>query len=126
MAAYVAAMIDGEGSVAHYGDKRPYRAVRITNTDYDLIEATSEYLAALDIRHAIRVKNEQEGPRSKCWVINITDRASLERVAKLPLRSTVKVVRLGRLLSSYTSCSKQRRAVAAHSGKPSPNRARTD
>ena len=126
MAAYVAAMIDGEGSVSLAGNpKRPYRAVRITNTDYDLIETTTHFLNELGIRSHIHVKNEADDRVSKCWVISITDRESLTRVAKLPLASSVKVNRLARLLSSYTSSSKPRRTVAADTGKSSPNRART-
>ena len=101
-AAYLAAMVDGEGTVSVAKGPRPYRAVRITNTDPDLIEATCECCRRLDITYNVQTKNEADAKRSKCWVVTITNRASIEKVAKLPLRASSKRWRLGKLISSYT------------------------
>ncbi len=101
-AAYLAAIIDGEGTVSVARGAKPFRAVRIINTDPDIIEATMECCRRLGIDSRVSVKNIASERKQKCWVVTISSKRNIEKVSKLPIRARSKRERLLKLLSSYT------------------------
>lgn len=118
-AAYVAGMIDGEGSVSvaltglHAGARYGKRSVRICNTDRDLIDACAEALDLLDIRYRINGWQPRAGHRY-AWEIAISRRPELERIlAVVPIRSARKRERLGEAVASYCYRASEREPAEA-------------
>lgn len=95
-AAYLAAMIDGEGHVSSKS-----KSIRISNTEFELIEAIIESCVALDLHYAVN------GPKSirsgkSVWEVNISSRSTLERVRDLvPIRSSRKKSALVDAIGSF-------------------------
>jgi hypothetical protein len=102
-AAYLAAMIDGEGWI---GEPKPdtffNRAVRIANTDPDLIQAISEACDWLGITYTVQVSRPQTERRAKLWVVDITGRENMVTIRQqVPIQAARKRERLDRQIASY-------------------------
>lgn len=99
-AAYLAGMIDGEGTIGQYNANRK---VAISNTDYALIEACAEACDVLGIKYAIYPRNHPQ-PRCKAgWDLTIRGgRRSYEVLLRdVPIRSPNKRARLAAMLETY-------------------------
>lgn len=84
---YLAAFIDGEGSVRSNGR----RELAIGNTDPDLIAAVLECFAVLGITHGAITRSSRgmRGRRDMLYV-NVYRKSNFEILATLPLRSAAK------------------------------------
>jgi len=113
--AYLAAMIDGEGTVsdAYVTSQRTghlvrssARSVRIANTDRTLLVVCGECCELLGIKFRIRERKKTRTiPKhwKKAWDPIISDRESFRRMcAVVPLQSEDKRERLRVLAASYT------------------------
>lgn len=106
-AGYLAAIIDGEGTVTlpqtSIG-KRTCFAIRIANTDWDIIVATTEALELLHIAYRVHQRTFKGRPVHwrTGWDVVIGTRSGLKRLAQtVELRSTKRIERLRTLLASY-------------------------
>jgi hypothetical protein len=100
-AAYLAAMIDGEGWIGSPKNKQN-RAIRISNTDPDLISAIREVCDRLGITYTVQHINARKEGWSAGWWVDITGRANMIRVRdEVPLRSSKKRARLDAIITSY-------------------------
>lgn len=98
-AAYLSALIDGEGMVTKPGYGR---AIRVSNTDMGIIEACSECCITLGLRHKVTTWSRPIPGYKQVYVVNISGRDTLMRAAKiLDLRSAAKVARLNDAITSY-------------------------
>lgn len=100
-AGYLAAMIDGEGSVAiaRRDGRIKSRYVCIVNTDESIIEACEEACRALGITFTRSCRRERARP---LFHVGIYGRANLERLLEVvPLRSGAKAERLREAVESY-------------------------
>lgn len=104
---YLAALIDGEGHVAHrVYPSGPVRHIDIVNTDRALIEAAQAACDKLGLKWA-RYDRDRDGDaitpeRKHQWNLRIARRESLERAAEiLPLKAPAKRDRLLALIQSY-------------------------
>jgi hypothetical protein len=98
---YLAAMIDGEGWV---GEPRgaQNRAIRIANTDRDLIDAMVECCAALGIDCRVYAYRPARADWSPGWTVQVWGQKNLQRVLDtVPIRCTRKRDRLARTVVSY-------------------------
>lgn len=99
---YLAAMIDGEGWI---GDLKGVhnRAIRIANTEEDIISAVTSCLDYLGITYIIiRDKKPARPNWAKRITVDITRRSNLSYIlGHVPFRSLRKRERLERLVSSY-------------------------
>jgi hypothetical protein len=100
-AAYLAAMIDGEGWIGEA--KSPQnRAIRITNTDPVLITAVMECCDVLGIGYRTYAYAAQRAHWSGGQLVTIYGLENLSRVlAEVPFRAERKRERLVRLIASY-------------------------
>lgn len=100
-AGYVAGMIDGEGHVTVRSRGRYDRAVFISNTEWPLIEATSEALALLEVPHRIQpVKTK--ATRKSLWHVVVRKRDGFEKLSlAVVLRHPTKAARLREIVASY-------------------------
>lgn len=98
---YLAAMIDGEGTVTALTARNSARAVKITNTDFDLITACVECLTALKITARVYERSAKRCVRKRTWDVNVYGRDNLERLLRLPFRCLWKKSRVEALLASY-------------------------
>lgn len=100
-AAYLAGMIDGEGTVSRIGEGR---RVRIGSTTPELIEACIEacdVLGIATIRHKDAVSASKRG-RIPYHLLSITGRTNLERLQQtVPLRHPEKRARLDAIVTTY-------------------------
>lgn len=111
-ASYLAGIFDGEGSMRvresrHAGSHCLQVCV---NTEWSIIESTSECLEVLGIPHAIRVKTRSKSKPhwKKAWEINIWKNAHIEKFFSLvPVRSSAKRAKF-----------EEFRAVPRHKGAP--------
>lgn len=97
-------MIDGEGTVAIPAPTNRNRIVRITNTDWGLIEAIAECCDVLNIAIRITERNGARRPThwQRSWDVVISQRTALERLFDaVPLRSVKKAERLKAIVQSY-------------------------
>jgi hypothetical protein len=94
-AAYLAAMIDGEGSVSHR------RHVAVYNTEPELIAACAECCNALGITYQIRTHAPARGAAKPVLELRVYGRDNFERIATLPLRHPDKISRLRAMLGTY-------------------------
>jgi hypothetical protein len=100
-AAYLAAMIDGEGSVDFLAGPAARRAVYVFNTDPDIIAAVIECCAALGIRHTFRA-DTSTARRKQGWKVGIYGREGLEIIlGRVPIRSRRKLETLRAAVGSY-------------------------
>lgn len=122
---YLAAMIDGEGSVtwppcgpadAPHGRSVGARCVTITNTDPFLIRSTCRALDRLKIKwHKYHVARKP--PRKACIRIHITGRQNLERLLEtVPLKAPGKRWKLIGCIQSYRNYN-WRKVLPGRSGK---------
>ena len=119
-AAYLAGMIDGEGSVSvartglHAGAKYGKRSVRISNTERDLVDAVCEAYDVLDIRYRINGWQPSDNPSYRyAWEVVVSRRPDLERIfALVPIQSTRKRARLKDAVSSYCYRASEREPAA--------------
>ncbi len=100
--AYLAAMIDGEGWIGELKGAQN-RAIRIANTNEELITANVECLELLGITYTIiRDKKPAKPHWSKRIMIDITRLSNLKFILEnVPFQSTRKRDRLIRLVASY-------------------------
>jgi len=89
---YLAAMIDGEGSVSPSSRNM---SVRISNTEKSIIEATCEALDILDIEYTIHTYS------SGVMCINIYRLRNFKKLAEVPIRSQLKAARLQTILDTH-------------------------
>lgn len=81
-AAYLAAMIDGEGHVdCAIRDGYLRRVVTIVNTEIELIEACEDALDVLGVRHARHTWTMTTGRRRQAWRVYIGEPSNLRRLA---------------------------------------------
>jgi hypothetical protein len=89
---YVAAMIDGEGSISPSSRNM---SVRIGNTDPSIIEATCEALDVLEIEYS--VLTYANGVQS----VNIYRLRNFKKLAEVPIRSAAKIKKLQTILVNH-------------------------
>lgn len=93
-AAYLAAMIDGEGHISTDKEGR-VKGIGITNTDIDILDAIENSCSILNIKTTRSIKSFSPLQTKPGYVINIYGRENLERVAELvPIQSKVKKKKL--------------------------------
>ena len=99
---YLAAMIDGEGWIGEYKN-RFNRAIRIANTEEEIITANIQCLEQLGITYTvIRDKKPAKPHWAKRITIEITRLVNLSYILEhVPFQSTRKRERLKRLIASY-------------------------
>lgn len=97
---YLAAMIDGEGTVAK-ADGRTNKMARVTNTDRRLIAACEECCEALDIAYTVVPRKAYKAHWASGWDLVVSGKENIGRLSALPLRSLAKKQRLLALLASY-------------------------
>lgn len=98
---YLAAMIDGEGWV---GEPKGTinRAIRIANTERDLIDAIEECCQILGLHYLTYPYEAKRDNWSPGWMVHITGEDSFRVVLeKVPIRSSRKLDRVRRTASSY-------------------------
>lgn len=100
--AYLAAMIDGEGWIGELKGTTN-RAIRIANTEEDIITGITECLDHLGITYRIVREKENPNPRwAKRITVDITGLKNLSYILEhVHFRSVRKRARLGRLVASY-------------------------
>lgn len=124
---YIAAMIDGEGSVVMRMFSTPrqkwgcLRRVEISNTDWDLIEAFCDACAQVGIsRVTVRPKAARKSHWSPAWIAEILRREDFRLIREVvPLQSRRKLAKLDAILVSYrqgTEDWKRRRSESATAG----------
>ncbi len=102
--AYLAGIIDGEGTVSRPGAKS--RAVIVGNTDPAIITATTRCLDTLQIAYKL---NEVKGPKrdaqphlKKCWTVTVGTREGLQLLLDyVPLQAPDKLARLQHAVAAY-------------------------
>jgi hypothetical protein len=100
-AAYLAAMIDGEGWIGEPKNKRN-RGVRIANTDPALISAIIECCMVLDLHYTVTRAAGAKPHWASQATVHIGGLRSLERVQQLcPIRAPAKQDRLARTLPTF-------------------------
>lgn len=99
---YLAAMIDGEGSVTFH--RAGYsRGVKIVNTDPAIIQACKDCCDYLGIGYTTHQPTVKRLNRKQQTVLTIYGRANLERLnSVISLQAPEKARRLEELVSSYT------------------------
>lgn len=96
-AAYLAGLIDGEGTVAKVN-----QAVSMGNTDYEIIEAWQECCAILGLHSTVYGPRQPRGNRKPYWEVYIRSRDSLRRVLDVvPIRASCKRELLVQALARY-------------------------
>lgn len=98
-AAYLSALIDGEGMIT----KAPNgRSIRISNTDQGIIRACAECCVTLGLSYKVTKCSPPAARRKQVWLVQISGRDTLIRAESiLELRSEAKVERLRNAISSY-------------------------
>ena len=110
---YLAALIDGEGSVEC---RLPQRRVTIYNTEEDIIDAAIECLNILDIDYSIY--EYKTGTYKNVTNIRISRRANLERLYELvPIMSQRKRELLYKCIITYKHNLGGVRGIDFHKGK---------
>lgn len=104
---YLAAMIDGEGSVIFrpIGPKRRSvgREVRVSNTDEDILEATRTAMRMLGVKFTeyLELGKDERHPRD-CMTLRVGSRDSLEIIwSRVPIMATRKRDTLRKCIESY-------------------------
>jgi LAGLIDADG-like domain len=100
-ALYLAAMIDGEGWV---GEPKGVtnRAIRIANTERDLIDAIEECCQVLGLHYLTYPYVAKRENWSPGWMVHITGEDSFRKIlAQVPIRSTRKLDRVRRTIDSF-------------------------
>jgi hypothetical protein len=97
-AAYLAAMIDGEGHVRVHKN----RSVGVSNTEWDIIEAVAECCELLGLRYRV-AELKRRPPRRQGWEVFINGKDSLERIRDdVPIRSGRKAAAVIEAVAAYT------------------------
>src|SRR6266853_3807830 len=101
--AYLAAMIDGEGTVSEPVPGKYNREISIGNTDEDIIAAIKEAFDVLDIGYRVYLR-QPPGNRKPLWNVIVHGRPNMKRIRdNIPIRAMVKLGRLDRVIASYSS-----------------------
>lgn len=104
---YLAAMIDGEGHVAHRlkapGSRD--RHITITNTDVDIIAATLEACQVIGLTR-VTIRIEAYHHKTPIYVMRIAGRDQLKRIRDVVPLQSVKRHTLREALASYTHLNK--------------------
>lgn len=93
--AYLAAMIDGEGSV----DVTRDRCVRIANTEQSIIEAIQACCAVLGIDYNVQIRH-RDG-YAPVTIIGIYGKDQLTKLLELPIQSAKKKAKLEQAIVSF-------------------------
>lgn len=96
---YLAAMIDGEGTVHHVGRRQRY--VVIYNTEIDILDATELACQVLGIECRRKEHKNNNAPKRQCYGIYIFGRENLQKVYDAMPANTRKKLKLAGLLNSY-------------------------
>jgi hypothetical protein len=97
-AGYVAAMIDGEGSVSC---TPKHRGIRVGNTDMALLDAYEEALGILGVQYT-RIQKKRRPPWKDMAVTSIFGRRNLETILRdVPIRAPEKRRRLKVAVDSF-------------------------
>lgn len=99
-AVYLAAMIDGEGDVSI---THP-RVIRVSNTDWDLIEATVECCLTLGLKYRVdKGGYPTRKAHKQCWRVVITGKAAFEFVRDfVPIRSHHKATKIAAAVAMFS------------------------
>ena len=101
-AAYLAGMIDGEGTVIHGPPPGNARTVRVYNKNNELINATADACDRLRITYKIGWWDDSRNS-SWCHSLRIYSKENFVRIrAVVPLQATSKVEKLDGIIASYT------------------------
>lgn len=101
-ASYLAAMIDGEGTVSLPSGKSSTRCIRIANTEPDIIAAVVRCCRILEIKCATYETAPARPGWRKRWDVTISGKESLQQVlAMVPIQSRRKLYRLKELIKRY-------------------------
>jgi LAGLIDADG DNA endonuclease family protein len=116
MAAYIAAMVDGEGHVGCHRLKKeaPHghytRTIHISNTDRALIDFVTHCFNSLGFTTYEHKKNRPNFKHKPCWAVYIS--ASKENFQKflelIPIQAPKKQAALRNIISSYLTKEQQR------------------
>lgn len=92
-AQYLAAIFDGEGTVAGHTKGRP--EISISNTDLDIIDAIRECLEVLKIDYWVSFRAMKNPLHSQLVTVRVCKRDALDRFEDLvPVRSQIKMNRI--------------------------------
>lgn len=101
-ASYLGGMIDGEGWIGEPKSKLRNRAIRIANTDRDLIDAIAECCDVLGVHYTIQYQCSRKPGWAAQWWVDITGRESFEIIRdEVPIRAKKKRDRLERTAASF-------------------------
>lgn len=96
---YLAAMIDGEGTIGNTGFSRH---IGIANTDPDIIGAIQRSCEVLGIEYRVVAHKKAQAHYRQRWDVIIGKQASMRKVLDLvPMQASCKVERLKIALSTY-------------------------
>lgn len=98
-AAYLAAIIDGEGTMGLYKDKRqlrPHASLSVTNTSWSLIEWLATKIEGTTSKYSQRRPNDKDR-----WQFVVTGKASILRVLQLTMPYLVIKRRQAELLIEF-------------------------
>lgn len=97
---YLAALIDGEGSISCNSPHR--RQISICNTDQAILNFASKCLDVLQIKHSVRLRNKTTTTGKSVWYLYICNKNGFERIFwEVPLQS-IKRDKLEYMVNSYT------------------------
>ncbi len=106
-AAYLGALIDGEGCV-FLG--RSGRQISITNTDYDIIGAALDACQAIGVAPRVYLREKNWKGRLPLWKVQLMHHADFIRVSEVvPIFASRKVAALRAILASYKYGPQKRR-----------------
>lgn len=98
-AAYLAAMIDGEGHIRVHTN----RSASVANTEWDLIEATVECCELLGLHYKVQKGSyRHNGNRKPVWEVRMAGKNTLEAIQSVvPMRSKRKKLALAEAIAAY-------------------------
>lgn len=101
-AAYLAAMFDGEGSIALYYYKHAVRHVFVTNTDPDLVAAVVRCCDALGIKCSVKQQFNARLGKKPIFRVAVNGKSSFETLLReVPIQSQAKKAALEAIVASY-------------------------
>lgn len=108
-AAYLAAMIDGEGCIYYRRVKLPdghnqqARVITFTNTDRELVDAVVHCMSLLGIEHSkVTTSQREDKGYKRTWTVEIRKGAAMWRFREqVPIQTKRKIARLDGALETY-------------------------
>jgi hypothetical protein len=94
---YLAGIIDGEGSISCTSRNM---VIRISNTEYSIIQATCECLDLLGVEYIVH-EHKRTNHWKDFWIIGIYRLSNFQKLAEVPLRSENKKWALERILANH-------------------------